>query len=208
MPPAPPRNVIFDFGGVLVRWKPQEIIDGFYRDEDLRVRLRQGVFEHPDWLEMDRGTLSDAEAADRFAARMGRPAAEMRDLLQHVKESLVPMEDTVELVHALAERGVPVYGLSNMSASTFEHLESRHAVWKVFRGIVISGRIRLVKPDARIFAHITESYDLVAAQTAFIDDLEPNVQAAARHGFRGIRFESAAQCREELGDWLQAPGPA
>ena len=195
-------NVIFDFGGVLVRWNPQEIIDHFYQDADLRVRLREEVFQHPDWLEMDRGALDDAQAVRRFATRMGRPEAEMLELLQRVKESLVPMEESLELVNGLVERGIPVYGQSNMSTSTFRHLEDRHAIWDVFRGIVISGHIKLVKPDPRIFEHISKTYGLVPERTAFVDDLEPNVEAASRHGFRGIRFESAAQCRAELDAWL------
>jgi putative hydrolase of the HAD superfamily len=206
MPKIPTQSVIFDFGGVLVRWQPQEIIDNFYEDEDLRGRLRDEVFQHPDWLEMDRGTLEDADAVQRFAARMKRPAAEMRELLQRVKDSLVPMEASLEIVNGLVQRGIPVYGLSNMSSSTFAHLEDRHAIWEVFRGIVISGHIKLVKPDPRIFEHIAKTYGLVPEETAFIDDLKPNVEAASRCGFRGIQFESAAQCRGELGAWLGTGG--
>jgi len=205
MPPST-QNVIFDFGGVLVRWKPQEIIDNFYKDADLRARLREQVFQHPDWLEMDRGTLEDAEAVQRFATRMHRPAAEMQGLMQRVRDHLVPQEATLELVNGLVERGIPVYGLSNMSRSMFEHLKERHAIWGVFRGIVISGHIKLVKPDPRIFEHISTTYGLAPGATAFIDDLQPNVQAAARHGFRGIQFESAAQCRGELDAWLETGG--
>jgi putative hydrolase of the HAD superfamily len=202
-PPSPPtQSVIFDFGGVLVRWKPQEIIDNFYQDADLRSSLRDHVFRHPDWLEMDRGMMEDTEAVERFAARMRRPPAEMRDLLQRVKDSLIPMEASLELVNGLVKQGIPVYGLSNMSSSTFAHLQDRHAIWDVFRGIVISGHIKLVKPDRRIFEHISRTYGLVPAHTAFIDDLQPNVEAASRCGFRGIQFESAEQCRGELGAWL------
>ena len=198
----PTQNVIFDFGGVLIRWQPQEIIDNFYKDEDLRARLRDEVFQHPDWLEMDRGTLEDADAVERFAQRMNRPVAEMRDLMQRVKESLVPMQSSLDIVNGLAKRGIALYGLSNMSSSTFAHLEDRHSIWDVFRGIVISGRIKLVKPDPRIFEHISKTYGLVPGETAFIDDLKPNVEAASRHGFRGIQFENAEQCRGELAAWL------
>lgn len=198
----PSRNVIFDFGGVLLRWKPGEIIDGFYADPDLRSRLRREVFEHPDWLEMDRGTFNEGQAAERFAGRMSRPAGEMRELLRHVRESLVPIEATLALVQDLAARGIAVYGLSNMPASTFAHLEARHDIWGVFRGIVISGRIGLVKPDPRIYAHISQTYGLASADTVFIDDMAPNVEAAVRHGFHGIRFEHPARCRLELLTWL------
>jgi putative hydrolase of the HAD superfamily len=206
MPQTPTQNVIFDFGGVLVRWKPQEIIDNFYQDSELRARLRDEVFQHPDWLEMDRGTLEDADAVERFAERMNRPAAEMRDLMQRVKDSLVPMQSSLDIVNGLAKRGIPVYGLSNMPSATFAHLEDRYSIWDVFRGIVISGRIKLVKPDPRIFEHISSTYGLVPADTAFIDDHEPNVEAASRHGFRGIQFESAEQCRGELATWLGTGG--
>jgi 2-haloacid dehalogenase len=126
----------------------------------------------------------------------------MLDLLQRVKEHLVPLQASLDLVNDLAERGIPVYGLSNMASSTFQHLKERHAIWDVFRGIVISGHIQLVKPDPRIFEHISKTYGLAPGATAFIDDLEANVRAAARHGFRGIRFESAAQSRAELEAWL------
>jgi putative hydrolase of the HAD superfamily len=206
MPKTFLQNVIFDFGGVLVRWKPQEIIDNFYKDEDLRGRLRDEVFQHRDWLEMDRGMLEDADAVEGFAARMKRPAAEMRDLLERVKDSLVPMDASLEIVNGLVQRGIPVYGLSNMSSATFAHLEDRHAIWDVFRGIVISGHVKLVKPDPRIFEHISKTYGLVPEETAFIDDLKPNVEAASRCGFRGIQFESAAQCHGELDAWLGTGG--
>ena len=50
-------NLIFDLGGVVVRWDPAAIIASVFDDEDLRARVREGVFAHPDWLELDRGTL-------------------------------------------------------------------------------------------------------------------------------------------------------
>jgi putative hydrolase of the HAD superfamily len=199
---SPIRNVIFDFGGVLVRWKPEEIITGFYPDEDRRARLRQTVFQHPDWVDMDRGTLSEAAAIERFSARMQRPAAEMRGLMQTVRESLTPMEETVALLETLAERGVPLYGLSNMSTETFAHLRSRYGHWDRFRGIVISAEVKMVKPDPEIFDYIARRYGLLPEETVFIDDHPPNIESARRHGFRAIRFADAHQCRAELDEHL------
>ncbi len=192
------RCVIFDFGGVLVRWQPEEIIGSFYPAEPLRSLAREMVFQHPDWLEMDRGTLSEPEAIVRFADRMGRPAEEMGMLLRHVKDSLTPIPESLAIVRELGRRGLPLYGLSNMSSATFAHLRARHAFWDQFRGIVISGDIRLVKPDPAIFEHIARQYDLVPSQTLFIDDVLPNIEAARRQGFRTIRFSSPRQCLEEL----------
>ena len=201
------RNVVFDFGGVVVRWRPIELIESFYPEGPLRGRVRELVFEHPDWVEMDRGTLSDAAAAERFAARLGRPEAEMHSLLQHVKHSLAPLPDTVAIVRGLKSRGVPIYGLSNMSAASFAHLRERHSFWDDFLGIVISAHVGLIKPDPRIFDHLCERYALDPAETLFIDDHLPNVESAARLGFRTIHFSDAKGCLKGIQTHLDGCGP-
>jgi putative hydrolase of the HAD superfamily len=192
------RNVVFDFGGVLVRWQPQQIINGFYQDPRLRERLRQQVFQHPDWLEMDRGTLAEEAALERFAQRLERPHEELVRLLDRVRESLAPMPDSIALLRALEARGVPLYGLSNISVENFAYLRERDAHWGVFRGIVISAEVKMVKPEARIFEHLCQTHRLVPGQTVFVDDLAVNVEAAARLGFRTVLFRDAAQCAIEL----------
>ena len=198
----PVRNVVFDFGGVLVRWQPEAIVAELYADEPLRARVRDAVFRHPDWIDIDRGTLSESAAIERFAARMDCPAAEMRALMQHVKNSLTPLPDSIALLEELAERGVPLYGLSNMSAPIFALLKSRHEHWDQFRGIVVSGEIGLVKPDPEIFHHLAKRYGLIPAETVFIDDHLPNIESARRLGFRTIHFADAEQCRGELDEHL------
>ena len=198
MKASPVRNVVFDFGGVLVRWQPEAVIASFYADEPSRALVRDAVIRHPDWVDMDRGTLSESAAIERFASRMGRPAAEMRALLQHVKDSLTPMPDSIALLDELAQRGVPLYGLSNMSAPIFALLQSRYAHWDRFRGIVVSGEVGMVKPDAEIFNHLAERYGLLPAETVFIDDHLPNIESARRLGLHTIHFADAQQCRREL----------
>jgi putative hydrolase of the HAD superfamily len=192
------RNVVFDFGGVLVRWAPQEIINNFYVDEPLRELAKSAIFRHPDWLEMDRGMLNEDDAARRFSERMGRPVDEMAVLLANVRESLTPIPETIELLHDFAEAGMPLYGLSNMPWSTFEFLRARDPHWSLFRGVVISGEVKMIKPDAKIFEHIARTYDLDPAESLFLDDLQPNIEAAKRAGFQAMLFDDPQRCSAEL----------
>jgi HAD superfamily hydrolase (TIGR01509 family) len=194
----PVRNVVFDFGGVLVRWQPEAVVAGFYADEPTRALVLEAVIRHPDWIDLDRGTLTESAAIERFAVRMDRPVAEIRALMQHIADSLTPLPDSIALLDELAQRGVPLYGLSNMSAPIFALLKSRYGHWDRFRGIVVSGEVGLVKPDPEIFHHLVERYDLVPAETVFIDDHPPNIESARRLGFRTIHFADAEQCRREL----------
>jgi putative hydrolase of the HAD superfamily len=203
-----PRSVVFDFGGVLLRWKPQEIINTFYADEISREALRQSVFQHPDWKDMDAGVLGEADAVRRFAARLGRPPEEMKALMEHIKDSLTPIEESFAIVNELASRGIPVFGLSNMPAFTFDHLRRRYGHWDVFRGIVISGTVKLVKPDRAIFEHISRLYGLEPSETVFIDDHLPNIEAARQLGFHGILFRDPHQCAHDLALLGPAARPA
>jgi putative hydrolase of the HAD superfamily len=198
----PVRHVIFDFGGVLLRWQPGEIIDSLYEDAALRERIAQAVFRHPDWLEMDRGTLDEGTAARRFAARVGRPMEEMVALLEHTRQSLTLIPESVTLLEELARRGLALYGLSNMSAATFAHLKQRYEVWSLFRGIVISGHVKMMKPEAAIFEHLLRTHRLSVSETLFIDDSQQNVEGAALVGLRTILFRDARQCAVELAPLL------
>jgi putative hydrolase of the HAD superfamily len=191
-------NLVFDLGGVVVRWDPEAIIAGVFPDSETREKAKAGVFEHADWLELDRGTLGRDEAIARAAQRTGISTEAMRRLLHAVPSSLVVFPETVELLYRLKRNGYPLYCLSNMHFASIEYLESQHTFWEVFAGRVISCRLQLCKPERGIYQHLLETYALEPQQTVFIDDVQKNLDAAASVGLRTIRFENAAQCEREL----------
>jgi putative hydrolase of the HAD superfamily len=202
------HNVIFDLGGVVLSWSPDDILKDFYADEASRAHAKREIFQHDDWLSMDRGTLLEPDAIVRFHQRTGRSRDEMSALMQAVKDSLRPVPETVDLLEELAAQGVPLYCLSNMPATTADYLRQRHDFWKVFRGVVISGEIQLLKPDREIFDHIARRFALTPENTVFIDDHGPNIDSAKRLGFKTVHFQTPAQCRTDLFKLLTPPNDA
>jgi len=192
------NSVIFDLGGVVLEWSPDRILAGYYADPEVRAVIKTAMFRHPDWLEWDRGTLNEAEMLVRVADRTGRSAQELEGLLAAVHQSLHAKADTVALLRRLAERGVPLYCLSNMSSATFQYLRQRHSFWDLFRGVVISGEVRMMKPEREIFEYLLDRYGLSAAESIFVDDVAANVEGAQAAGLRAVWFRSAAQCENEL----------
>jgi putative hydrolase of the HAD superfamily len=192
------RNIIFDLGGVVLEWNPDKILEGYYADPSARAAMKAALFKHPDWLQMDRGTLTESEALERLEHRTGRPLVELSGLFETVRSSLQPKADTVALLKRLAQRQVPLYCLSNMAASTFAYLRTQHAFWDAFRGIVISGEIKMMKPEREIFEYLLHRYELSPAETVFIDDHAPNIQAAEKLGLHTVWFRDARQCEAEL----------
>jgi putative hydrolase of the HAD superfamily len=191
-------NLVFDLGGVVVRWDPDAIVAGVFSDPGVRARVKADIFGHADWLELDRGTLGRDEAIARAAKRSGVAAGEIKRLLHAVPPSLVVFPETVELLRRLKRKGHPLYCLSNMHFASIEYLEKKETFWDVFNGAVISCRLQLCKPEPDIYKHLLQTYGLRADETLFIDDVQKNLDSAARLGIRTLRFENAAQCEREL----------
>jgi len=194
----PIKNMVFDLGGVLITWRPDEIIASVFDAPDLQALIKREVFQHADWLQMDSGQLEEIDAIQRFHNRTGVPLAKLEALLRRVNDSLTPIPDSVKLLEELASHGINLYCLSNMPAWRFEYIRSLYPFWDLFKGIVISGAVKMMKPDREIFEYLLSQFQLQASATVFVDDYPINVEAALRAGLHTILFRTAHECREEL----------
>lgn len=198
------RNVIFDLGGVVFDWNPDHIVSRVQPAPELRAALKAALFGHADWRLFDRGTLSESELVERLQLRIGATRPEVEAILDAVRNSLVEKPDTLKLIRSLQGRGTPLYCLSNMPASVYAHLRQRHHFWDAFSGIVISGEVKMMKPEPEVFRHLLATFNLRAAECVFVDDLPANIESARQVGLHAIWFKDAAQCRLELEQILGA----
>jgi len=196
------KNVVFDAGGVLLEWNPPRVIAELYPDPAVQAEIRQRIFEHPDWHEFDRGTITETAAPEHFAKLSGRKPDEVRHLLRVTAESLTPIAGTIRLLEDLAAGGVHLFLLSNMPESTYNLLVKRHAFFAHFKHLVISGKILMLKPEPAIYKHLVEVTGIVPSESVFIDDLTRNVIAARESGLHAIQFTGPEACRAELRAYL------
>ncbi|HEY1314812.1 MAG TPA: HAD family phosphatase [Steroidobacteraceae bacterium] len=192
------RNVIFDLGGVVLEWNPDQIVARFQPDAALRENFKKDVFGHPDWQLFDRGALTELQMIDRIESRTGLPKNQAANIMDSVRESLVEKSATVRLMRSLHSRGVTLFCLSNMPTSIYTHLRERHGFWDLFTGIVISGDVRMMKPEAAVFDYLLRKFSISAAESVFIDDLAANIQGAIAVGLQGVLFQDARQCERDL----------
>jgi putative hydrolase of the HAD superfamily len=192
------RNVIFDLGGVVVDWNPDHIVSRVQPVPELRAALKEALFGHADWRMFDRGTLTEAQLIERLTTRLGATRGEVDTILDAVRNSLVEKPETLQLIRALRALDTPLYCLSNMPGSIYQHLRRRHGFWDAFNGIVISGEVQMMKPEPEVFRHLLATFDLRPEECVFIDDLLPNIESARQVGLQAILFKDAAQCQREL----------
>ncbi|MGY1512918.1 HAD family hydrolase [Aeromonas hydrophila] len=189
--------IIFDLGRVVVSWDPVDIVRSVRGDHGAE-QLAELLFNHPDWLEVDRGTLSLHTMARQAEHRTGLSAAENLAILQAVPASLVPDPAMLSLIESLHGAGHTLYALSNMGHASIDWLEQHQPFWRFFSGKVVSARVRMMKPEPDIYRYLLVSFDLQAEQCLFIDDSPANVTAAQALGIGGLVFTDAYSCRQQL----------
>ncbi|OYU80493.1 MAG: HAD family hydrolase [Flavobacterium sp. BFFFF1] len=192
------KNIIFDFGGVLVDWNPRHLYkDHFTNPEDMEYFLKNICTEA--WnIEQDRGRPL-AQATTELQRRFPEHSESIA-LFYGKWEVMLKGEipETVALLYRLKEKNYPLYGLTNWSAETIDIAYRRFPFFAVFDGIVVSGTEKLIKPDKRIYELLLDRYQLKAEESIFIDDNIHNVEAARELGFYAIHFVGAAQVEAVL----------
>lgn len=198
------KNWVFDLGAVLLEWNPQAIISAFSSNVDQHALLMREIFQHPDWLAMDRGRLSEEQAIPRAAQRTHLDHQQIRALFDIVRESLTIIPDTLEILEQARARGLNLYCLSNMSPENYFYLKQKYAFFGHFHGVVISGLENTVKPEKKIYQILLRRFSLNPEESLFIDDRPENIQSAAEFGMSVITFTASSDCYQKLSDTLMS----
>lgn len=192
------KNVVFDVGNVLVRWVPQDVVSALFPQEKSPQDLTAKIFKSPLWYDLNLGKLTEKEALKMYSQQLAIPELKIEELMIAIKESLVPLEGSFELLDELYAKGIPLYSITDNVNEIVAFLKARYNFFNKFLGVVISSELGVLKPSPLIYKHLIDSYHLIPEETVFIDDLLRNVQGAQDVGFHGIHFTNAAQCRQEL----------
>jgi 2-haloacid dehalogenase len=195
---AAPRTIVFDLGGVLIDWNPRYLYRGLIADErameDFLATVCTGA-----WNECQDAGRSIAAAEAELLERHPQHAPLIRAYYGQFDRMLAgPIDGTVAILEELHTRGVPLYALTNWSRETFPHARRRFGFLDRFRGIVVSGELGMMKPDARIFRHLTETHALEAKDCLFIDDSPKNVAGAQAAGLHALHFTGPDSLRATL----------
>ena len=193
-------NIVFDLGGVVFNWQPDALIGRVFPDAATQALVKARILGHEDWVELDRGTLALDDAIARAAARTGLSVDSVARLFDADVQN---EEGTIDLIRSIRQTDNRLYVLSNIGVASIAYLEQQHDIWDLFDGVVISSRIRMVKPEIAIYEHLLKAHRLVANETVFIDDLEENLSAASRFGIQTIQFADPAQCRRDLAGLIE-----
>ena len=182
------KNIIFDYGGVLLDWNPHYLYDPYFGDKDKAEWFLTNICTY-EWNAQHDNGKPVAEGTAELIALHPEWEKEIRmyydDFMKMMGGQIPDME---EFVKGLKVKGYRVFGLSNWSVETFAQVRPVYPVLDLMEDMVISGIEKVMKPDHRIFKLALERFGIKAEETVFIDDNAANVQAANEVDIKGILF--------------------
>lgn len=183
------KNIIFDFGNVIMNYNPDEILNHYElrpSDHDL---LRKIIFESKEWSEIDAGKITEKEATEIFIDRVpGKLKIKVKQIMATWPENVDFYEPVFNYMEKLRQDGYKIYGLSN-TGMQFANFVKNSEMGNYFDGYVFSAQEKLMKPDRRIYEKLIARYILKPEESLFIDDLKANTNAAKKLGMQAFTFK-------------------
>lgn len=194
-----PTSVVFDVGNVLVDWNPRAF---FARHIPDSVRLDRflGEVATLEWHTQHDAGRAFAETSAELIALHPDEAEHIRLWGTHFDQQIGDLlPGMADLVAELDARGVPLFAITNFSHEFWPPFRAREAaLFDRFQDILVSGDVKLVKPDPAIYALALERFGLAPGEGFFIDDRLDNIEAGERAGLIGHVFRDSATLRSAL----------
>ena len=184
------KNLVLDFGNVLIRYEPAYIVSQYVTDsEDARL-ITEILFDRLYWDPLDDASITDEEVVRYSCARLPeRLHAICREIYYNWGRHLPEMPGMWELCRRVKRKyGVRLYLLSNIGSLfvSFKHLFS---IFDEMEDCIFSALVGHVKPNRDIFEYLAERTGIIPEETLFVDDAKRNIDGAEAFGIHGYLFD-------------------
>jgi len=182
------KNVIFDFGGVLINLDRQRCIDSFKQlGMDHVEELINPFAQHGVFMQLEKGEITPAVFRDKIREEFGRLATDeqidaawnsfLLDIPDYKLEALLKLREHY-LVYLLSNTNEIHWKWSCENAFPYKSFGETDYFEETF----LSYEMKLAKPDVAIFEAVLETTGIDPKETLFIDDSEANCKAAESLG--------------------------
>lgn len=193
-------TIIFDLGGVLIDHKPEHLfLDEFNGDREKMNWFLQNVCTSEWNIEQDAGRTIEEATRTKIEA--------FPEYEEHIRTYYDKWEKmcngsiagSLAIFEALKKnKHYKCYALTNFSDETWPAARRLYPYLDTFDGMVVSGKEKIIKPNAEIYNLLLDRYHLTAENAVFIDDRFENIEGAKNVGIHGIHFQNPTQLAEEL----------
>lgn len=191
------KNIIFDFGGVLIDWNPRHLYKKVFNDAAEMENFLKYICTS-EWNAKQDAGRSFTEATEELLRLHPEYETEIRKYYDNWPEMIKgAITENVALINPLKTK-YKLFGLTNWSAESYPIVYKQYAFLHNLEGIVVSGTEKLIKPDRRIFDLLLDRFQIKSSESLFIDDSAINIETANKLGFHTIHLPEGTNLRYEL----------
>lgn len=186
-------------GNVLTIFNKQEYIYSYVDNEKDYQWISNHLCSSVEWLQMDRGTITDDEAIHRVCKRLPSHLHSIAERFIHEYRMTQPPNPPMEkLVKELSQKGYSLYLFSNTS-HRFRVFCNYIRSMDYMNGIWISCEHGFLKPEREAYIDFFSTFNLQAQECFFIDDTPANIEAASLLGMSGsVYYGNIVELRSVL----------
>ena len=183
---TPVRTLIFDVGGVLLDYRWKALMQEGGLSPEGSDDLSRLMFGDQFWTELDRGVITEEDAAPYYCEKYPQYSSVIRYFLSNWSRMPVDRPAVWARIPKLRELGYQTYILSNYPKKLFAAHTGGRPFMSMMDGVVVSCDIQMIKPEPQIYHYLLDTYGLDPAACLFFDDREANTAAARREGIAAV----------------------
>jgi len=192
------EKVIFDLGKVIVKFDPRNLYNKvFDTSEDIDFFFKnicpwEWHIQQDLVYDTKPATLKKIEEHQNYKYAIESFYGRFQEMIVGI------YEENLKIAFDLKQKGIPIFILSNFPGDQFDIYASKNKFVNEFDDMIISGKVGLKKPDAKIYELAIKKFICDPKKTLFIDDRPENTESAKKIGFQTITLDKPNKLKEYL----------
>jgi len=198
------ENYIFDFGGVLLKWDPEQ----YFRNVVGGIEKQKWLFENiftPEWRDRSDIYITVEKNVHILSKRHPEHSENIKlwndDFFEIMNEIIA---ENWDIVRHIKNNGGKVFGLANFASDKYKQALERFPELGELDGILVSSEAYFCKPEPKIYIEALKKFGISSQSTVFIDDSKDNIQIASELGIMSHHYTSSDELRSFIQQLIKA----
>lgn len=183
------KNIIFDLGNVLVQVDfaklKSHLLSAGVKEKDFKRFFNKKIRN-----DFELGKITAGEFINLAYHELGEIVSKtkLKELFVDIFEGKPEMKKFLK--NLTSQNKYRLYILSNTNPLHFNYGRKKFEYINLVDKFILSYKLKMTKPDRKIFKTVIKKYKLEPAETLFIDDLKENCLAAEDTGMKTICYRN------------------
>lgn len=193
------KNIIFDFGGVLVKYDFPAYFTKVLGSREKGMWFMHNILTDENNDKLDKADKPFDEYMKEWKQKWPDYILAIDAFDKHYTDIFTgEVPGMKDLMKELRAKGYQLLGLSNWSTKVFDVMDKFPEIFALLDGYLVSHQVHLLKPHKEIYEAFCKKFDVSPEDCVFIDDKAVNIEGAKSIGMHGIVFKHTDQLKAEL----------